>query len=85
MTIVLLIVYFVWYIPMLPLEAQIVLGIVMGIDFMISTVTGLIATLTNAADPNLIVGHNPEIVRLPPGRKHVIDEHFYCALCQVIV
>lgn len=84
LTFIFLAIFYVWYIPVLPFVAQVVLGIVMGIDALISITTCLITTLTDAADPSLKVGHDPENIKLPPG-QHVIDENFYCAICEVVV
>jgi hypothetical protein len=77
--------FMVWWVPIFPLPFGIVLGILFGVLFLISVVSGFFASWIDAADQSVQISHIPLPFTKSSNKPHVIDSNFYCNICEVHV
>src|SRR5690242_7477746 len=75
--------FYVVYVPILGQGWDIGIGIFVGFLSLTSITTGLAVSLSDPSDPNVKKDHDP--TGLKPKGKHVIDENYYCSICEVHV
>ena len=75
--------FYTLYIPIFRWGWNIAMAIIMGILILISTITSIIIMLMDPSDTNVKKNHNSSFFK--PKGKHVIDENYFCSICEVHV
>ena len=81
---VFIVAFYLLYVPFIHDGWNIGIGVVVGILALVSIVTGIKVSLSDPTDPNVKKNHTPNPLNKIQGR-HVIDENYYCSLCEVYV
>ena len=75
--------YFIFLVPIFDVWANIAIGIIFGLLAVTSVSGSLFLMILDPVDPSVKKGHDPSGFEVKG--KHVIDENFFCSLCQVHV